>query len=347
MQQTTHHLRAAWLKDPVFDLSFLFGITLLAAAMSAATVIAPSLFVPMVTAHIWLFGFDHILATFTKLAGRPSDRAQNRFLLLYLPPLVLLVIFAVGTRFGLGALNTIYFFGQLFHTTRQSWGLAQQYRHKAGGLGWDPAWLSELTLWSVPIWGLLHRCYQHPTEFLYQELWLPRVPLWLVNVAGVFAIALLVWWVITRVVAFRRGELAVGHTLFLMTHFIVFFTSYLAIDDVNSGWLLVNVWHNVQYLAFVWMHNRQRFAHGIATDARFLSWLCQPGYRRAATYYLTCLVIGCAFYYTLFQVGDRLDVWLQGRVLSITLVASLTLNFHHYLVDGIIWKRRRNQMIRS
>src|SRR4051812_32157121 len=203
LMQTTG-AATAWLKDPVFDLSLIVGITLLAFAMATATVIAPSLFIPMVTAHIWLFGFDHILATYTKLAGRPADRAQNRFLLLYLPPLVLLVIVAVGTRFGPGALNTVYFFGQLFHTTRQSWGLAQRYRHQAGGLLWDDAALAELTLWSVPVWGVLHRCYQHPTEFLYQDLFLPRVPLWLVHGVGVVTVALLLFWVITRVWAFRR-----------------------------------------------------------------------------------------------------------------------------------------------
>lgn len=333
---------AAWLKDPAFDLGLIVGITLLALGMGTATAIDPRLFIPLLTVHVWLFGFDHVIATLTKLVGLPEDRQRNRFLILYLPPLILAVNVAIGARLGLWALNTVYFFWQAYHSTRQSWGLAQRYRHQAGGLPWDPPRLSELTLWSVPIWGLLYRCHQHPAQFLYMDLWMPRVPLWLVQAAGGVSGSLLSIWVVTRLRAFWRGELALGHTLFLLAHFTVFFTGYLVLDNLNSGWLLVNVWHNAQYLGFVWLHNRQRFATGVRAEARWLSWLCQPGYLRAAAYYLACLAISSPFYFVLYSVGDRIDEWLGGAVISVSLVASMTLNFHHYVVDSVIWKRRHS-----
>ena len=141
-----------WLKDRLFDLSFIFGIAVLATMMSGATVLWPVLFLPMLTAHTWLFGYDHLIATYTKLAGSPEDRARHRPLILFLPPVVFGALLAVSRLSGLTGLYVLYFFGQFFHTVRQSWGIAQQYRHRAGGLPWDSVWLSEVTLWSVPLW---------------------------------------------------------------------------------------------------------------------------------------------------------------------------------------------------
>jgi hypothetical protein len=333
----------AWLKDPQFDLSFIVGIALLASAMSGATVLAPALFLPMLTAHIWLFGYDHLVATYTRLMGRPADRAQYRRLILYLPPAVLLLLYAIGRTFGTEGLYAGYFFAQFFHTVRQSWGIAQQYRQRAGGLRWDGVRLSEVTLWSVPLWGLLNRCAEQPEEFLFQPVWLPPVPRLAVLVAGTTSAALWLYWVYTRVQAYRRGELALGHTLYMLSHVLIFLFSYVVIEDLNAGWLLVNVWHNVQYLAFVWLYNRRRFASGIAPDSRTLSWLTQPGYGRAALYYLSCLALATPAYYLLLQLGERVDHVLHNTVLPTALLLSLSFTVHHYLVDGVIWKRKHNR----
>ena len=110
----------------------------------------------------------------------------------------------------------------------------------------------------------------------------------------------------------------------------------------GSGWLLVNVWHNVQYLAFVWLYNRRRFATGVAPDAKVLSWLSQAGYGRAAIYYLACLAIATPAYYLVLRFSDGADRLFKSSALPTILVVSLTLTVHHYIVDGIIWKRRNN-----
>ena len=71
-----------WLKDPpfapAFDLAFILGIALLACAMAGATVLSPALFWPMLTVHTWLFGYEHLVATYTRLIGHPADRARYR-----------------------------------------------------------------------------------------------------------------------------------------------------------------------------------------------------------------------------------------------------------------------------
>jgi hypothetical protein len=333
---------SAWLKDPRFDLSFIVGIALLASGMAGVTVLWPDLFLPMLTVHTWLFGYEHLVATYTRLFGRPEDRARHRRLILFVPPLVLLALYTVARTSGVSGIYALYFVGQFHHTVRQSWGLAQQYRQRAGGLPWDSVRLSEVTLWSIPIWGLLHRCAQRPDEFLYQPFWLPPVPHLLVQIAGLASAALWLYWIATRVAAYRRGQLAVGHTLYMVSHGLVFLSGYLLIDELCSGWLLVNVWHNVQYIVFVWLYNQRRFAAGIDPQTRALSWLSQRGIVRAALYFLVSIALAMPFYYLLPRLGARLDELVVRTAVPAVLIVGLTLTFHHYIVDAIVWKRRNN-----
>jgi hypothetical protein len=324
-----------WLKDAPFDLTLIVGITALACAMGGAVALVPALFLPLLVFHTWCFGFDHVIATFTKLAGLPEDRRRNRWLIWVLPPLVFVATLGVGQSAGIGVLNTVYFVFQWFHTTRQSWGIAQHYRRAAGGLPEHPRWFSELALWALPVVGILHRCAEQPRQFLWMDLHLPRVPAVAVLIAGALALVLVAafYWS-------RRHALSSPHTLYFTAHHLVFALGYLVIDDLHAGWLLVNVWHNVQYLAYVWMHNRARLGERARTDARLLSWLCQPGVKRGVLYFAGLLAISTPLFAAVYAIGDRIDLWLHGRLISVSLVIALALNFHHYIVDGIIWKKR-------
>lgn len=286
-----------------FDRTLIYGVTALACAMGLSVATMPALFLPLLTVHIWAFGYDHVISTFTRLAGTPEDRARHRFLIWVLPPIVLLVVTGASWTIGVVGLNTAYFFFQWFHTTRQSWGLARHYREPI------PQW----AFWSVPVTGLLHRCAQQPTSFLYMDLWLPPVPEWLVT-CGAFMSMICVLRYIRP---------------YLVTHFFVFAMAYLAIDDLHAGWLLVNVWHNVQYLVFVWWKNRERFSAGVRSDARWLSWLSQPGPSRALLYFGVCFLISLPTLGGLYALGD---------VFAVTLLLALAVNFHHYIVDSIIWR---------
>ncbi len=338
---------AGWLQTPLFDLCFIFGIVLLGSVMSGVTVIWPTLFLTMLTVHTWLFGYDHLVATYTNLLGTPLDRVRNWRLIVCLPPLVFVGLYGMGRRYGLTGLYTLYFFGQFFHTVRQSWGIAQQYRHRAGGLAWDSVWLSEITLWSVPLWGFLHRCTQQPAEFLYQPLWLPAIPVEVTVCACLCSALLWLYFGYTRVLAYRRGQLAIGHTLYMLSHVGIYLGGYIWIEDIGSGWLLVNVWHNVQYLMFVWLFNRRRFSRGVDPSTRALSWLSQPGFRRAALYYLTCLLIATPAYYLVLRLGETIDAVYAQSLIPSAVLLSLSLTVHHYIVDGFIWKRRKHPAVLS
>ena len=93
--------------------------------------------------------------------------------------------------------ETVRLTGRILQLTEDSALLARQL----GGadLPWDPERLSEVTLWSVPLWGFLHRCAQQPEEFLYQRISLPSVPVPVVQAAGLLSAAL--WLYLAYVLA--------------------------------------------------------------------------------------------------------------------------------------------------
>ncbi|TGL49721.1 hypothetical protein EHQ55_08930 [Leptospira meyeri] len=335
------------LKVSYFDLFFIVGVALLASLMASVTVIWPLLFLPILTVHSWLFGYEHLWATYTKLLVHPDDRKRYRPLIYFVPLLVLLGLFSLGQTFGLKGIYVIYFFGQFFHTVRQSWGLAQAYRRQAGGLVWDPPFLSEVTLWSVPIWGLLHRCAQSPDEFLFQEFWLPPISQMIVIVACFISCSLWLYWFYARFAAYFRGELAVGHSLFMISHLLVFLGGYILIEEICSGWLLVNVWHNVQYIAFVWIYNRNRFASGLDSKSRVMSWISQRGAKNTISYFLVTLTFALPVYYLLPELGFTLDSFLKSTAVPMAIILAMTLTFHHYIADGIIWKLKNNEEIKD
>ncbi|TGL24448.1 hypothetical protein EHQ46_04855 [Leptospira yanagawae] len=325
-----------------FDFVFIIGITLLASVMAGVTVIWPLLFIPMLTVHSWLFGYEHLWSTYTRLLFHSDDRKKFWPLVLIVPPIVFLILLKVGANWGLKGIFLLYFVGQFYHTVRQSWGILQSYRRNAGGLSWDSEVLSEVTVWSVPIWGFLYRCSQRPDEFLFQEFWLPPVPKFVVDLVGVITLMLWLYWVYSRIISFRRGKLPMGHSIFMVSHFFVFFVGYIFIDELCSGWLLVNVWHNVQYIVFVWVYNRSRFRLGIDPKAKVLSWLSQVGSGNAILYFLFTITLALPIYYLLPELGYSLDEFFKRQLVPMSVVLAMSLTFHHYIIDGVIWKGRNN-----
>jgi hypothetical protein len=116
---------------------------------------------------------------------------------------------------------------------------------------------------------------------------------------------------------------------------VVFAVGYLVVADISFGWLAINVWHNAQYILLVWMYNNNRFKDGVNPSHWFLSTISQPG--RAVLYFVVCLGISTVIYMSLQGVFKLFGL----SVLALTLIVYQTINFHHYIVDGIIWKVRK------
>lgn len=328
---------AGWLRSARFDINFIVGTTALALVTGWAVVMDPSLFYPVLMLDIWLLGQHHVVSTYTRLCFCKEDLARHRFLVFYLPFIVLTSVLVAGFGVGWWLLGSTYFYWQWFHYTRQSWGVSQFYRRKAGGRADENDWATKLAFYLPPLWGILHRSWQAPTSFLGLDFKVLPVPGLVVEIAGIAAIAALSWWLILRVMSWLRGDFAVAHTLYMASHQIIFFTGYLLIDDVTYGWLVINIWHNAQYILFVWLQNNNRFKSGIEPLARSLSTLCQS--KNVVRYFVVCLAISSIVYlaikFSLVAIGDI--------GLPLFILVYQTINFHHYIVDSVIWRSKKSK----
>jgi hypothetical protein len=122
---------------------------------------------------------------------------------------------------------------------------------------------------------------------------------------------------------------------YLLSHLVIFALGYLVLRNINHGWLVINVWHNAQYVMIVWLYNNNRFKSGVDPAHRFLSTLSQG--RNVIPYLVVCLAISTVAY---LSIGEILGT-MSFAALPLALIAFQTVNFHHYIVDGIIWKVRR------
>jgi hypothetical protein len=132
------------------------------------------------------------------------------------------------------------------------------------------------------------------------------------------------------------GTADVRYEGFVLSHVAIFLFGYIIIDDANVGWLAINVWHNLQYVLVVWMVNVKRYGgRGVDATEPLLSRISQPG--RPLTYFCCCLLITTIVYLGL----NRFTVLVMGGGLAASLGVYMGINFHHYVVDALIWKKRR------
>jgi hypothetical protein len=327
-----------WIRDERFDSTFIFGLLFLALITGAVVIAEPRLFYPVLVIDLWFLGYHHVIATYTRLCFDRQSLRENRSLIFGLLPAVAAATLLAAWQLGIWVVVTTYFYWQWWHYARQSWGMSRIYRSKRPDALYEDGWLDTAIFYALPVTGILVRSSQGHESFLGLELRTFPVPGIAATATAVVTAGLLAYWVMRRVEAARQGRLSPVHTLYMLTHFAIFAAGYCLVSDINVGWLMINIWHNAQYILFVWLFNTKRFRNGIDPEARFLSYISQPG--RLWLYMVTCLAITGAIYWGVLRTID----WLFFAGLSATLVLYQIVNFHHYLVDSVIWKVRKPKM---
>jgi hypothetical protein len=150
------------------DGALVWGSTALALAAAALLQIAPRLLALLVFLDIFILGYPHVVATFTRIAWDPADRRRFRLLLTGIPMLVLLAIGTTTWLRGVSAVLTVYLYVQWFHYTRQSYGIYKALQKKASPKS-TPAGqgtLAYVLLYAAGVAGILVRSHQRQPEFL-------------------------------------------------------------------------------------------------------------------------------------------------------------------------------------
>ncbi len=320
------------LLNPTFDKFFIQWIALGAIASAMLVAAQPKLFNAVLLLDVWLLGYHHVISTYTRTIFDEQTRTQHRKMLLWAPIVTVVFVVALSQGIGLWTLTSVYFYWQWWHYTRQSWGVSRVYERKAGLA--EPSenpMMAKFVFYLFPAWGILWRSAQQHETFLGTEFKSVPVPEIAAHSVGIIACAGVIWLAFKRYQAWRRGEASPLHTLYLASHFMVFGFGYLLIGNVTIGWLAINIWHNAQYIAFVWYFNNRRFTKN--SDASLLSRLSQTS--KKWQYFGLCLAASSIIYFTLSQTL---------ALLIPPIVMYQIINFHHYIVDSYIWKVRQKPM---
>lgn len=330
--------RPGWLRNKKFDVTFVHGVAALALLSGFVVTWNPDLFQAVLIADLWLLGYHHVIATYTRLAFDRNSLREYRFFVFVLPFIVFATTFFLAWTVGVWVIATVYLYWQWFHYTRQSWGISQVYRAKSNGLVSDGPIFAKLCFYLVPLWGILYRSWQAPETFLFVELRVIPVPGWLVGAVGFASAVAVTAWCVQRFRMWRERRLPIAHTWYMVSHLVVFLVGYRLIEDITFGWLVINVWHNAQYILFVWLFNTNRFAKGVDPRAPLLSGMSQPG--RIVRYMAICLGISTCLYASAAVLTH--EQYMAGLPLAIIVYQAV--NFHHYIVDSLIWKVRKKPM---
>jgi hypothetical protein len=268
-----------------------FGPLALALGLGLMASLSPAMLMAVVLVDVWLFANPHLVATYTRIGARAADVRKHWFLIFFLPALVLAGVVATALAYEVAGLFTLYFIAQTYHVTRQSFGIARAFRRVESG-PLRPDRLAEGLIYIFPAWGLLARCAEAPQTFLGYPIQLPPVPAQLADAMGFAALACGGWWLQRQCRAALAGKINGRHDAFVASHLCISLAAYIWIADITVGWLVVNIWHNLQYLLFVWVQNIRR--DGPAQDGLATPVDVAGLWKNAARYGGVCLLLGAA-----------------------------------------------------
>jgi hypothetical protein len=293
------------------------------------------LFLLVVTVDLWLLGYHHVAATFTRVCFDRESFAAHRSMVLLLPIAVGACVYAAVAGFGLWIVATTYLYWQWWHYTRQSEGIEKAYAAKNALAEIGDRRLARAVHYALPIASIITLSARQPTEFVFLPVKTLPLPVEVAYAAQAIALLLTIVWLVEQLRIWRGGKLASTYFVYMLTHLTIYAVAYIGFDDPTRGWLVINMWHNAQYLAFVWMFNNRRFSTGVHAKHVLLSTLSQT--RNWWLYVAACLTLSTAFYYS----ATAAVTFMGGSTVVYLAAFYQVVNFHHYIVDSRVWKLRK------
>ena len=326
----------AYLLSPRYDGFLVFCPVLLGAVACALSSVSEPFFYSVLALNLWFLGYHHVISTYTRMAFSVKDLKNHWFYVFVLPILVTAATITMFRWGGEWTIGTLYLYWQLYHYARQSEGIfkamgSRYAREPCVGLRrvyfyapvlsafFSLSYLSHSTFLGLPI-----KVLNMPSELAA----LGTLLFLLISIIGVLDVALK---------GVNKGF--TEFEFFYISHVFMFLSAYVLINRLDIGWMAINVWHNLQYITFVWLYNHKRYKGGVDKNARLLSTLAQK--KNIILYFIVCLLITYVFYkYFVTKVfSAAISSWLIDGV-GYIVVPYMIINFHHYIVDSQIWKLR-------
>ena len=324
---------------PNINWLYLVGFPLIAITSGYYTYLNPGYFFLILTLDLWLLGYHHLISTFSRLAFDVSSMKENWFFLL---PLPVIVIAGVSASYSLGGevlVASVYIYWQWWHYSRQSEGISKAYGMKSENKAVINHPLNRAVFYLVPLICFLWMVSRDDQMFLGMNFFHIYLPETLRLSLLYVSIGITVAWLTNAVRLYHQRQITLYYLIYMISHFSIYYIAYVHITHLNSGWLVINIWHNMQYIGIVWLFNNNRFKDGVDTSHFLISYLSQNG--RFIMYILVFLTLTFAFYGIMDEVTTH---YIELTGLPLILLVYATLNFHHYVVDSKIWKLRKSKV---
>jgi hypothetical protein len=214
-----------------------------------------------------------------------------------------------------------WFLAQTWHANRQNFGIMRRYMRMAGS---DPASpvnrLAEALVELVP-WAAVATCLVTPsTRYLGYPISLPPLgaltpvcaTLW-----GACAVLALTYTAF-ELRQWRAGSFVPGRALCVVAGCVVNTVAWVFVGEISWAYLVVSTWHALQYIAYV-----HAFRAAPPPRAQVV--------KLAFTPHILILALAGLALYGFFN-------GLAWLIPPAVVVAHLSMNFHHYLSDALIWR---------
>lgn len=338
-----------WMVSARFDLFFFQFTGLLCLLLILPYLVwGEASIVPIYNFYLVIFGLPHNFLTWAHIFPKNVRSAFNQPLVLSAGLICLIICLFIPFVRKTHAENwilSIITYASLWHAYRQHHGICKIYdaiqaeRFKDRTLFADRKALDlflVLALHTVLVWAATHPRipFLLTTESMY-ELVYPQMPYWffalyvvVTCIAGV--------WAFKRTIYDRHKadrfipwpQLGVV-TMAVITYVVPYL--FIPLEAIPVSIAIGTIFHNIQYFAFVWIAEQSRAQLLTQKAVALQSWqriAFEGGYKR---------FLGIALFYSL-------GVCILFSLMPVTagLVLIYFLAFSHYIIDGLIWRRKNN-----
>ena len=341
MIQNVMHTASPYSQQHLFpairgDYCFIYFIPLVAIVSGLCAYLIPDWFEWILIADLWILGYHHVISTFTRIGFDKKSAREHWHFLIPLPLLIITAVFALYSLTSAAIIGSVYLYWQWYHYSRQSEGVAKSYGMKGQCKTFATHRGQRIAFYLVPLTTFTYMISAGHSHFLGIPIWTATLPENIRFALLALCYGSIVYWMIFGTKALLRKDITPFYYGYVLTHYFIYTISYVAINDINCSWLTINIWHNAQYIGFVWLFNHKRYAAGVEENHRTISFLSQPG--RFLIYMGVCFTLSTVLYFNLEAIVAATSL-TTGLPLALLIYA--TINFHHYIVDSQIWKLRK------
>ncbi|WP_406271389.1 hypothetical protein OH799_30635 [Nocardia sp. NBC_00881] len=330
--------RSGWFVSPRVDVFLVLGLGALLSVVLSLTTAHKGAFLVAAVGFSVLSDYPHVMATSARvwLDPRERERYGRHYLISWF-----VVAALVGSLMFTGwtaIVVAVWAYWQVFHVLKQHFGIINIYASKNGYRSGRK--LVKYALFAGSLAPVVYRASEglrfseyvvlgHRLPFSDLRVPTPPIPLPLVLAGFGVAAVLIGLFVREQVLLHRSGGRALPAMSWATFGLAVvsYNLSYLLVSDLFALILIATTTHSLQYHLINWTRNNTRFQLSADPKERKLL-LARLSSRRALPLY----VLGFA---AVGIVTGQLDTILLG-------VIPLTFVFHHFYMDGALWKSKGN-----